>query len=582
MNNYKKIETGEDIKPFSYDQEAWISGFIAGMKQSASFSNNSLIQEHNKNLINLDILFGTQTGNSEAIAEDMSKIANEAGFRAKVNSLDNITMDILGNMENVAIITSTYGEGEMPDNAQLFWDALSANTAPNLSNIKYSVLALGDTGYEEFCHAGKLIDTRFEQLGATRIQDRVDCDVDYEELSEKWTSSLIAKWKPEVEVIKEKSNDQSNLKEYNRKNPYSAKLLSNRMLSGVNSNKEIMHYEIDLGDSGLKYEVGDSLSIFPTNKEDLVKKIIDRLGVEFDFVPVGYENDIKTLLTEKFEILTPTKRLIEYIAKNTNDKKLKSIIDHNNNKELENYKWGMDVLDFMNINPNFKIDITDFLGLLKSLQHRTYSISSSLNKVKNEVHLTVSSVRWKRDTRNYNGVCSTFLADDCTPGDNIKVFFTPNKSFRLPDDNKDIIMIGPGTGIAPFRAFLQEREYRNSSGKNWLFFGDQTKNDDFIYKNELEDFISSGVLNKLDLAFSRDQKNKIYVQNVMYENKNEFYNWLESGAYLYICGDANRMAKDVEDMIIKIIMECSNISFDAAFEYLNNLKREKRYLRDVY
>ena len=582
MNNYKKIETGEDIKPFSYDQEAWISGFIAGMKQSASFSNNSLIQEHNKNLINLDILFGTQTGNSEAIAEDMSKIANDAGFRTKVNSLDNITMDILGNMENVAIITSTYGEGEMPDNAQLFWDALSANTAPNLSNIKYSVLALGDTGYEEFCHAGKLIDTRFEQLGATRIQDRVDCDVDYEELSEKWTSSLIAKWKPEVEVIKEKSNDQSNLKEYNRKNPYSAKLLSNRMLSGVNSNKEIMHYEIDLGDSGLKYEVGDSLSIFPTNKEDLVKKIIDRLGVEFDFVPVGYENDIKTLLTEKFEILTPTKRLIEYIAKNTNDKKLKSIIDHNNNKELENYKWGMDVLDFMNINPNFKIDITDFLGLLKSLQHRTYSISSSLNKVKNEVHLTVSSVRWKKDSRNYNGVCSTFLADDCTPGDDIKVFFTPNKSFRLPDENKDIIMIGPGTGIAPFRAFLQEREYRNSSGKNWLFFGDQTKNDDFIYKNELQDFISSGVLNKLDLAFSRDQKNKIYVQNVMYENKNEFYNWLESGAYLYICGDANRMAKDVEDMIIKIIMECSNISFDAAFEYLNNLKREKRYLRDVY
>ncbi len=582
MNNYKKIETGEDIKPFSYDQEAWISGFIAGMKQSASFSNNSVIQEHNKNLINLDILFGTQTGNSEAIAEDMSKIANDAGFRAKVNSLDNITMDILGNMENVAIITSTYGEGEMPDNAQLFWDALSANTAPNLSNIKYSVLALGDTGYEEFCHAGKLIDTRFEQLGATRIQDRVDCDVDYEELSEKWTSSLIAKWKPEVQVNKEKSNDQSNLKEYNRKNPYGAKLLSNRMLSGVNSNKEIMHYEIDLGDSGLKYEVGDSLSIFPTNKEDLVNKIINRLGVEFDFVPGGYENDIKMLLTEKFEILTPTKRLIEYIAKNTNDKQLKSIIDHNNNKELENYKWGMDVLDFMNINPNFKIDVTDFLGLLKSLQHRTYSISSSFNKVKNEVHLTVSSVRWKRDSRNYNGVCSTFLADDCTPSDIIKVFFTPNKSFRLPDDNKDIIMIGPGTGIAPFRAFLQEREYRNSSGKNWLFFGDQTKNDDFIYKNELEDFISSGVLNKLDLAFSRDQKNKIYVQNVMYENKNEFYNWLESGAYLYICGDANRMAKDVEEMIIKIIMECSSVSFDAAFEYLNNLKREKRYLRDVY
>ena len=582
MNKYKKIETGEDIKPFSYDQEAWISGFIAGMKQSVSVTNNSLIQDHNKNLINLDILFGTQTGNSEAIAEDMSKIANDAGFKTNVNSLDNITMDILGNMENVAIITSTYGEGEMPDNAQRVWDALSANTAPNLSNIKYSVLALGDTGYEEFCHAGKLIDTRFEQLGATRMQDRVDCDVDYEELSEKWISSLITKWKPETQVTKEKLNDLSNLKEYNRKNPYSAKLLSNRMLSGVNSNKEIMHYEIDLRDSGLKYEVGDSLSIFPINKQNLVNKIIERLGVEFDFVPGGYENYIRLLLTEKFEILTPTKKLIEYIAKNSNDKKLKSIIDQNNNKELENYKWGMDVLDFMNINPNFKIDVNEFLALLKSLQHRTYSISSSLNKVKNEVHLTVSSVRWQKDSRKYNGVCSTFLADDCALGENIKVFFTPNKSFRLPDDNKDIIMIGPGTGIAPFRAFLQEREYRNSSGKNWLFFGDQTKNDDFIYKNELEDYLSSGVLNKLDLAFSRDQKDKIYVQNIMYENKNEFYNWLGSGAYLYICGDANRMAKDVEDMIIKIIMECSNISFDAAFDYLNNLKREKRYLRDVY
>ena len=582
MNKYKKIETGEDIKPFSYDQEAWISGFIAGMKQSVSVTNNSLIQDHNKNLINLDILFGTQTGNSEAIAEDMSKIANDAGFKTNVNSLDNITMDILGNMENVAIITSTYGEGEMPDNAQLFWDALSANTAPNLSNIKYSVLALGDTGYEEFCHAGKLIDTRFEQLGATRMQDRVDCDVDYEELSEKWISSLITKWKPETQVTKEKLNDLSNLKEYNRKNPHSAKLLSNRMLSGVNSNKEIMHYEIDLRDSGLKYEVGDSLSIFPINKQNLVNKIIERLGVEFDFVPGGYENYIRLLLTEKFEILTPTKKLIEYIAKNSNDKKLKSIIDQNNNKELENYKWGMDVLDFMNINPNFKIDVNEFLALLKSLQHRTYSISSSLNKVKNEVHLTVSSVRWQKDSRKYNGVCSTFLADDCALGENIKVFFTPNKSFRLPDDNKDIIMIGPGTGIAPFRAFLQEREYRNSSGKNWLFFGDQTKNDDFIYKNELEDYLSSGVLNKLDLAFSRDQKDKIYVQNIMYENKNEFYNWLGSGAYLYICVDANRMAKDVEDMIIKIIMECSNISFDAAFDYLNNLKREKRYLRDVY
>ena len=584
MNNYKKIETGEDIKPFSYDQEAWISGFIAGMKQSASLSNNSLIQEYNKNLINLDILFGTQTGNSEAIAEDMSKIANDAGFRTKVNSLDNITMDILGNMENVAIITSTYGEGEMPDNAQLFWDALSSNTAPSLSKLKYSILSLGDTSYEKFCHAGKLLDTRLEQLGAKRIIKRIDCDVDFEDLAEKWINSVVSKFNLDKKLdVVNKDKTESIVKSWSRKNPYEAIISYNTLLSGPNSNKEIIHYEIDLGDSGLKYEVGDSLSIIPRNKQLLVDQIIERLHTSKDFIPSGHEIDIENLLKFKFEILTPTKRLIEYVEKIAEDSELSLILEKKDSKALDDFKWGMDVLDFMNLNPKVDFIVEKFLDLLKPLQHRTYSISSSINKYDNKVHLTISSVRWKNKKRDYNGVCSTYLADDCNEKEKIKIFFTPNKSFRLPEDkDKDIIMIGPGTGIAPFRAFLQEREVTKSSGKNWLFFGDQTRDNDFIYEDELKDMLNKNILTKLDLAFSRDQKEKLYVQHKIYENKKEFFSWIENGSIIYICGDATKMAKDVEDIILKIISEEKNCSFNDSIDYLNKLKKEKRYLRDVY
>ena len=243
----------------------------------------------------------------------------------------------------------------------------------------------------------------------------------------------------------------------------------------------------------------------------------------------------------------------------------------------------MDVLDFMNLNPKVDFIVEKFLDLLKPLQHRTYSISSSINKFDNKVHLTISSVRWKNKKRDYNGVCSTYLADDCNENEKIKIFFTPNKSFRLPEDkDKDIIMIGPGTGIAPFRAFLQEREVTKSSGKNWLFFGDQTRDNDFIYEDELKDMLNKNILTKLDLAFSRDQKEKLYVQHKIYENKKEFFSWIENGSIIYICGDATKMAKDVEDIILKIISEEKNCSFNDSIDYLNKLKKEKRYLRDVY
>ena len=583
MNKYNKILPKNYKTPFSFDQESWMEGFITGLKhQSTSINNN--IREKNDSETLINILFGTQTGNSESVAEDLSNFALSNGFKTQINALDDIEMNNLSKMKNVAIITSTYGEGEMPDNAQLFWNALSSNTAPQLNNMNYSVLALGDTGYEEFCHAGKLLDTRLEQLGAKRIIKRIDCDVDFEDLAEKWINSVVPKFNPDKKLdVVNKDKTESIVKSWSRKNPYEAIISYNTLLSGPNSNKEIIHYEIDLGDSGLKYEVGDSLSIIPRNKQHLVDQIIERLHTSKDFIPSGHEIDIENLLKFKFEILTPTKRLIEYVEKIAEDSELSLILEKKDSKALDDFKWGMDVLDFMNLNPKVDFIVEKFLDLLKPLQHRTYSISSSINKYDNKVHLTISSVRWKNKKRDYNGVCSTYLADDCNEKEKIKIFFTPNKSFRLPEDkDKDIIMIGPGTGIAPFRAFLQEREVTNSSGKNWLFFGDQTRENDFIYENELKDMLNKNILTKLDLAFSRDQKEKLYVQHKIYENKKEFFSWIENGSIIYICGDATKMAKDVEDIILKIISEENNCSLNDSIEYLNKLKKEKRYLRDVY
>ena len=583
MNKYNKILPKNYKTPFSFDQESWMEGFITGLKHQSNSINNN-IREKNDSETLINILFGTQTGNSESVAEDLSNFALSNGFKTQINALDDIEMNNLSKMKNVAIITSTYGEGEMPDNAQLFWNALSSNTAPQLNNMNYSVLALGDTGYEEFCHAGKLLDTRLEQLGAKRIIKRIDCDVDFEDLAEKWINSVVPKFNPDKKLdVVNKDKTESIVKSWSRKNPYEAIISYNKLLSGPKSNKEIIHYEIDLGDSGLKYEVGDSLSIIPRNKQLLVDQIIERLHTSKDFIPSGHEIDIENLLKFKFEILTPTKRLIEYVEKIAEDSELSLILEKKDSKALDDFKWGMDVLDFMNLNPKVDFIVEKFLDLLKPLQHRTYSISSSINKFDNKVHLTISSVRWKNKKRDYNGVCSTYLADDCNENEKIKIFFTPNKSFRLPEDkDKDIIMIGPGTGIAPFRAFLQEREVTKSSGKNWLFFGDQTRDNDFIYEDELKDMLNKNILTKLDLAFSRDQKEKLYVQHKIYENKKEFFSWIENDSIIYICGDATKMAKDVEDIILKIISEEKNCSFNDSIDYLNKLKKEKRYLRDVY
>ena len=574
--------------PYTGDQKSWLKGFLAGMQSAKALatSKSGALTAHQSDVTPIvDILFGTQTGNAEGLAMDAAAVARTQGFQANVQGLDDISMDTFSSMKNVIITIATYGEGEMPDNASLFWESLNSSSMPRLSDMKFGVLGLGDTGYDEFCQAGKLIDMRLEQLGAYRLVDRLDCDVDYEDIASDWINKTIpltndGRSKPIVVTDEKLANVKSI---WNRKNPYPATLRVNKLLSGEQSLKEIRHFEIDLGDSGITYDTGDALNIMPINDDELVKSILLRLNLPSELVLVGEDMTLADLLKYKYEISTPSRNFIAAIEVQAGDDLLSHVLNNGDKQALADYLWTKDVLDLLNLNQDIKFTGSEFVGLLKPLQHRAYSISSSPKKHVGSVHLTVASVRWNSNDREHLGVCSTFLADRVDVDEKVGVFVSPNKAFRIPNNNDaPMIMVGPGTGIAPFRAFLEERQCIGAEGKNWLFFGDQTRSSDYIYEGELAALKDSGVLSRLDLAFSRDQDEKIYVQHKMSEHGKDLFEWLENGGYFYVCGDATRMAKDVDQALCDIASKWGNLNADQAREYVNNLKREKRYLRDVY
>lgn len=567
--------------PFSGEQKQWLSGFLAGMhSRLASGGAQAAPAGAQVDIKHLDILYGTQTGNAEAVAEDAAALARTKGFAPLIAEMDEVDMAHLAAMQNLIVIVSTYGEGEMPDNAHQFWEALSASTAPRLEALNYGVLALGDTSYDEFCHAGKLVDTRLEQLGAKRLAARIDCDVDFEDAAGTWLTSAI----PDAGAVAAVTDtvDPSKAKSgWGRKNPYISTVTDNRILSGADSAKEIRHISFDLGDSGLTYEAGDALGVMPVNAPDLVQAWLDRLNVPAETDIHGKR--LVDLLSTGLEIMTPSRDLIRAIEPLAQDEELTHVVSNGDKEALEHYLWGRDALDLLNLNANLAFDPAQVIGWLKPLQHRAYSISSSPKAHVGEVHLTVAAVRWMHNNRAHKGVCSTFLADHVPNGASAGIFMSPNKSFRVPqDDSVPMIMIGPGTGIAPFRAFLEERQARGATGANWLFFGDQHRTSDFIYEDEIAAFSADGLLTRLDLAFSRDQADKIYVQHRMIENGKDLYGQLEQGGHFYVCGDATRMAKDVGVALHSIIETQGGMTPEAARNYVNRLKREKRYVRDVY
>ena len=567
--------------PFSVDQKSWISGFMSGLQTRLVDDSNKdgTTQSEEKSLSHVDIFYGTQTGTAENIAHELASDLKSIRISATSKCLSELSMETLPTLKKSVFVVSTYGEGEMPDNADVFWNELSSSTAPSLENTEYTVLALGDTSYDDFCEAGKLLDLRLEQLGGKRMLERVDCDVDYEEKVSDWSQKLgkiLGSKKIELEEKKETVS-------WTRKNPFSTKITENILLSGEQSNKEIRHFEIELEGSDIKYLVGDSINIFPANDPILVDNILRKIGVGKQDICEKIGKTYYEALKNDYEISTPSKAFIKEIEPFLNSKCYSEHLRAGSKEELNSFLYGKDILDILNINGQLKIDASHFIDLLRPLQHRAYSISSSPLKNPNKIEITVSKVEWNYDGRIHNGVCSNYLSSLDQKQENVRIFLSANNSFRLPEnDNLPIIMVGPGTGIAPFKAFLEERDAREAKGKNWLFFGDQTESQDFIYKDFLMEMKNKSVLTRLDLAFSRDQKDKIYVQTRLWEKSQEIFNWLEEGAYFYICGDAERMAKDVEATLIKIIKECGGFTSETADEYFKELKRNKRYLRDVY
>jgi sulfite reductase (NADPH) alpha subunit (EC 1.8.1.2) len=583
-----KIPYIPEDAPFNGEQKYWLAGFLAGLhsrllvledKQTAPAAGASATTQ-------LHILFGSQTGNAEALAQTAAKAARAKGLVPVVQALGEVDLDVFATMRHVLIVTSTYGEGEMPDNAQLFWQAISASTAPRLEQMHFAVLAIGDTGYDGFCQAGKFIDMRLEQLGAKRVVDRIDCDIDYEEPSSEWIGSAMPQFAASAGssgTVLESAPEAPVIPGSNKQNPYAAALVTNKRLSGEQSAKDIRHFEFDLSDSGLKYEAGDALGVIPVNDAGLVSLLLSELKADYETPVPGFDRNLGDLLTYQFEISEPSRKLIEWVGQHTTNQELLHVLQHDDKDTLANWLWGKDTLDLLQLELKRNLSVPEMVAMLRPLQHRAYSISSSSKAHPNQVHLTIASVRYHSGGRERKGVCSTYLAERVRRGEKPAIFISPNKAFRVPaNNNAPLIMVGPGTGIAPFRAFLQERQATGAEGKNWLFFGDQHQEHDYIYADELAGWQQSGLLTHLDLAFSRDQEEKIYVQNRMLEKGAELYAWLQEGAYFYVCGDASRMAKDVDAALYEVVRQFGGLSSERAAAYIDQLKKDKRYLRDVY
>jgi sulfite reductase (NADPH) flavoprotein alpha-component len=580
-----------DNAPFSAEQRQWLNGYLAGYFSDAGVGGRALAGLSAAPVAAakpLVLLYGSQTGTAEGLAKKTAKAAEKSGFAPKLVDMAKYESVDLAKEENVLVITSTYGDGDPPDNAQAFWDYLRADTAPPLAHLRYSVLALGDTNYAAFCQFGKLCDERLEKLGAQRVHPRVDCDVDYDAPAKAWTDGVFAALAGTGVNCEESaaSIHESPITIHDRKNPFPARLFVNRLLNAEGSGKEVRHYEISLAGSGLSYEVGDALGVVPANCSELVSDLLAALGCDGEEAvktPADSETSLRLALAQHYDITRPSTELLKTAAeRGAADGALAALLEPARRDDLKKWLWGREVIDVIT-GLTTPFTAPELIELLKKLQPRLYSISSSPKAHPGEVHLTVAAVRYDGHGRARKGVCSTFLAERCTADTPVPVFVQTSHGFRLPvDGGVPVIMCGPGTGIAPFRAFLEERRATGAGGRNWLVFGDQKRASDFLYREQLEGWLADGHLTRLDLAFSRDQAEKIYVQDRMRENAAELWAWLESGAHFYVCGDASRMAKDVDAALHQIAETAGGMNPEGAADYVKKLKADNRYQRDVY
>lgn len=567
-------------------QKIWLSGYLAG--SMPKHAENQSIRQTGTSKKEVTVLYGSQTGNAQGIARKAGETLKKYGFQVTVSAMNDFKTNQIKKVKNLLLIVSTHGEGEPPDNAILFHQFLFGKRAPKLENLQYSVLSLGDSSYEFFCQVGKELDSRLEEIGGIRLYPRFDCDLDFEEPASEWLNGVIRSLKEnensvdEPRTISIQSVTESN---FSRSNPYNAEVLENINLNGRGSNKETRHLELSLEGSGLIYKPGDSLGIYPENDPDLVEMLLNELKWSpEETVSISKHGDILSLkeaLTSHFEITVLTKSLLQKAAELSKEEKLQELLSQDDT--LKSYLEGRDLLDLVRDFGYWGDTPQDFVSILRKMPPRLYSIASSSAANPNEVHLTIGTVRYTANGRERKGVCSCFTAERLEPGEKLRVFIQENSNFKLPENpNTAIIMIGPGTGVAPFRAFMQEREEIGAEGKSWLFFGAQHFITDFLYQTEWKQWFHDGILTKMDVAFSRDTKGKVYVQHRMLEHSQELFAWLEEGAVVYICGDEKRMAKDVHCTLVEIIAKEGNLSHEDAEQYLARLRQNNRYQRDVY
>ncbi|ACX65953.1 assimilatory sulfite reductase (NADPH) flavoprotein subunit [Paenibacillus sp. Y412MC10] len=602
--NQEQVELLNRLLPtLTESQRTWLSGFIAALQGTAAAAAVAASPQASAAAAvsapvvsapkEVTVLYGSQTGNGHGLSKKLSKKLEEVGLQVTMSSMSDFKPNNLKKLQNLLIIVSTHGEGEPPDNAIPFYEFLHSKRAPQVENLQYSVLALGDTSYEFFCQTGKDFDKRLEELGGKRLAPRVDCDVDFDESAAEWMNQVLLSLNEAgagssaVEHVSAVALTDSTESEYSRSNPFQAEILENLNLNGRGSDRETRHIEISLEGSNLQYEPGDSLGIYPENHPQLVDNLIAEMGWNADeAVVVNKSGEARTLrdaLLRHYEITVLTKPLIEQAAKLPGSEGLRKLLEPGHEQELRAYIEERDLLDLVQDYGLQQVAASDFVSILRKIPARLYSIASSSKAFPDEVHVTVRTVRYEAHGRNRYGVCSVQLAERLEAGDSLPVYIQHNPNFKLPENpDTPIIMIGPGTGVAPFRAFLGEREETGAEGKSWLFYGDQHFTTDFLYQIEWQRWLKDGVLTRMDVAFSRDTDKKVYVQHRMLENSKELYQWLQEGACVYVCGDEKKMAHDVHSALGSILEQEGGMSPEEAAEYLTLMQQQKRYQRDVY
>ncbi|MFM4746289.1 assimilatory sulfite reductase (NADPH) flavoprotein subunit [Aeromonas veronii] len=583
LSDEQQRQLGQVLSTLNTQQLAWVSGYLYGLSQSG-----------HQNVVasaavaapsgSLTILYGSQTGNAKGVASAIKAQAEARGLPVTLASMADYKPKQLKKESHLLVVVSTYGEGEPPESAVDLFEQLKKGKIGKLDGLKFAVLGLGDSSYEFFCQTGKDFDDFLAKAGAERIYELASLDVDYQDAAKSWSEQALNAIAATLSIgaassVASAVQQAVGHSQYSKENPFPARLSVNQKITGRDSTKDIRHIEINLADSGLTYQPGDALGVWFDNDAELVGEVLALTSLSGDEATA--HGTLHAALTGHFELTRLHGGFITGLADISENAALKDLAG--DKAQVNALVASAQVVDVLKRFPT-ALTAEQLVGLLRPLTPRLYSIASAQSEVEEEVHLTVGVVRYpQEDGTVRSGAASSYLADRLIEDGEVRVFVEHNDNFRLPQNpDTPVIMVGPGTGIAPFRAFMQEREAQGAEGKNWLFFGNPHFTQDFLYQVEWQRYVKSGLLSKISLAFSRDQTNKIYVQDRLREAGLELYQWLEAGAHFYVCGDANKMAKDVQEALLEVIAEHGHKSREEAEEYLSELRRAKRYQRDVY